>query len=229
MERMKRGYSTVAVLQLPKLATRVRFPLPAPLMVTFALSLCLGCAAVSPPPTPPSLPLQAIPPLHGSYYDVQPGETLWRIAHDFGVDVHAVVRANHLPRATTIHTGQRLFIPAPSVSTDRFLWPVRGRASRSNRAVSSGIEIRAPEGSFVRASRAGRVAVAARQVQGLGKTVILDHGDGYLSVYAGFDQLLVSPGLRVEQGNAIGRLGHAPLYFEIRYHTRLHDPLQLLP
>jgi septal ring factor EnvC (AmiA/AmiB activator) len=81
----------------------------------------------------------------------------------------------------------------------------------------------------VRASRTGRVAVAARHLQGLGPTVILDHGDGYVSVYAGLDQLLVSPGVRVEQGNPVGRLAGDPLYFEIRYQTRLSDPLRLLP
>ncbi len=225
-----RGRSTVVVLRPSKPSTRVRFPSPA--LTSLISSLCavsvsLGCAASV--PMAPVMPPQAIPPLRGSYYDVQPGETLWRIARDFGLDAQALARVNHLPDAAQVKVGQRLFIPAPAVATDRFLWPVRGQTSRLNRAAASGIEIRAPEGSVVRASRAGRVAVAARQVQGFGKTVVLDHGDGYLSIYAGLDQLLVAPGLRVEQGNPVGRLGRDPLYFEIRRHAQLHDPLRALP
>jgi murein DD-endopeptidase MepM/ murein hydrolase activator NlpD len=181
------------------------------------------------PISSPVAPPPSLPPLRGSYYQVQPRETLWRIAHDFGLDVHALARANRLLDPTHVKVGQQLFIPAPTVSSRRFLWPARGQTSRSARTPSSGIEIQAPEGSFVRASRAGRVAVAAQQVQALGQTVILDHGDGYVSVYAGLDQLLVGPGAQVEQGSSLGRLGRAPLYFEVRYHTRLSDPLRLLP
>jgi len=97
------------------------------------------------------------------------------------------------------------------------------------RSASPGLEIQAPEGSFVRASRSGRVAVASPHLSGWGATVILDHGDGYATVYAALDQLLVAPGGAVAQGNPIGRLGQQPLYFEIRYRTRPHEPLSLLP
>ena len=197
-------------------------------MVLGVLCACLGCAAAPPVALPISLS-HAIPTPRGSYYQVQPGETLWRIAHDFGLDVKTLARVNHLSDPRQVKVGQRLFIPAPAGASDRFLWPVRGRTSRPNREALSGIEIRALEGSVVRASRDGRIAAAARQVNGLGMTVVLDHGDGYLSIYAGLDQLLVTPGLRVEQGNPIGRLGRDPLYFEIRQHTQLHDPLRLLP
>jgi septal ring factor EnvC (AmiA/AmiB activator) len=73
------------------------------------------------------------------------------------------------------------------------------------------------------------VAVAAQQLVRQGKTVILDHGDGYLTIYCGLDQLLVSPGRQVRQGNPIGQLGQVPLYFEIRFGSRLLDPLRMLP
>ena len=189
-----------------------------------------GCAAA---PMESSLPPpQAIPLIQGSYYRVQPGESLWRIAHDFGVDVHTLARVNRLPSTTAVKVGQRLFIPMPSGAQDRFLWPARGRVTRlapRGSAMPTALEIDAPESSFVRASRSGRVAVAARQVQGFGPTVILDHGDGYASVYAGLSQVLVSPGVGVEQGNPIGRLGREPLYFEIRYNSRPRDPSSLLP
>ena len=128
--------------------------------------------------------------------------------------------------------GQTLFIPTPT-ETRRFLWPARGTLMRPRRTAGSignqGVEIRAGEGSLVRASRTGRVAVAARQVAGLGDTVILDHGDGYSTVYCGMAQVLVSPGAEIRQGNPVGRLGRAPLYFEIRQGTSPRDPLRALP
>jgi len=163
---------------------------------------------------------------------VQRGETLWRIARDFGIDAQELARANRISSPNHLKVGQRLFIPSPR-SAARFYWPARGNLPQGSAARSQagrkGVEIRAPQGSFVRASRTGRVAVAASRLNGWGKAVILDHGDGFLTVYAGMDQLLVSPGMAVEQGNPLGRLGQQPLYFEIRYGTHPNDPLRLLP
>ena len=176
-------------------------------------------------------PTQALQQVRGSYYVVQPGESLWGIAHDFGVELQALARVNRLPSVQTVHAGQRLFIPAPQ-QTDRFLWPARqpvGRGRNVGSAAAPTLEIRAPVGSVVRASRAGRVAVATRHLSGWGKTVMVDHGDGYVTVYAGLEQMLVSPGASVDQGNVVGRVGRHPLYFEIRQGVQQQDPLRLLP
>lgn len=121
--------------------------------------------------------------------------------------------------------GQQLFIPLPR-ETRNFLWPVRGT---SQRTTASAVEIMAPSGSLVRASRSGRVAVATRALSGLGKTVVVDHLDGYLTVYAGLDHLLVDPGAFLRQGIPVGSLGAGALHFEIRYGTSPRNPLTLLP
>ena len=162
---------------------------------------------------------------------MQRGETLWRIARDFGWDVQDLANANRIKDPERLTPGQLLFIPTPP-ETDRFIWPARGQLA-SVKGTSSestrGLDIKAPEGSFVRAARSGRVAVATRQLSGWGKTVILDHGDGYLTVYSGLGQLLVSPGTAVRQGNPIGRLGQESLHFEIRYGASPRNPWSLLP
>ena len=230
---MTRGYSTVVVHQLPKLATRVRFPLPArsfflPSAFRLLLTVLTGCAGA--PVASHVAPTQALPQIRGSSYVVQPGEGLWGIAHDFGIDVKTLAQVNRLP-GTTDHVGQRLFLPAPP-RTDRFLWPARqpsGRGRNIGSASAPTLEIRAPQGSFVRASRAGRVAVATRQLDGWGKTVLIDHGDGYVTVYGGLEQLLVSPGAVVDQGGVVGRVGQPPLCFEIRQGIQRRDPLRFLP
>lgn len=76
---------------------------------------------------------------------------------------------------------------------------------------------------------AGEVAYAA-DLRGYGNTVIIDHGNGYLSVYAGLNSLAVSPGARVSARQTLGTSGTMPageqgLYFEIRYRNRAMNPL----
>ncbi len=169
---------------------------------------------------------QALPSLQGSYHTVRRGETLWRIAHAYGLTPETLAAVNRLPSIKELAVGQRLFIPLPAES-GRFLWPVRGSLRRTGTA--RGIEIAAAPGSLIRAARTGRVAVSTRQLSGWGKTVILDHYDGYLSVYAGLSQLLVTPGSDVRQGMPVGSLGPGALHFEIRYGASPRDTLALLP
>jgi murein DD-endopeptidase MepM/ murein hydrolase activator NlpD len=195
------------------------------MMILVILLLALaGCGTAPMAQVPVSR--QAIPALQGSYHTVKRGETLWRIATSYGLDTRTLASANRLPSASNLKVGQQLFIPLPP-ETDRFVWPVRG--SLRTAGSSTGIEIDATAGSLVRASRSGTVAVAARDLSGLGKTVVLDHRDGHLSVYAGLDQILVAPGSAVRQGVPLGTMGSRSLYFEIRHGTTPKNTLSLLP
>lgn len=189
------------------------------------MTLIAGCATV--PPTAQVIPpTQAIPSLAGSYHVVQRGDTLWRIAHAYGLDAQRLASVNRLSRSSSLTVGQRLFIPLPTES-NRFLWPVRGSLRQSS--VSHGLEIAAPMGSLVRTSRTGRVAVATQDLSGWGKTVVVDHQDGYLTIYAGLEQILTVPGMLIRQGTPIGNLGARALHFEIRYGDRPRDTMALLP
>ena len=51
------------------------------------------------------------PPYCGSYYTVQCGDTLFRIAHRYGVSAWSIARANGLYNMNVIWAGQRLYIP----------------------------------------------------------------------------------------------------------------------
>jgi len=165
-----------------------------------------------------------LPTLLGSTHQVRPGETLWRIARSYGLEVATLAAANRLADTRHLDVGQKLFIPLPK-ETQQFLWPIRGTLGPSG----SGVDIAAPPGSLVRASRSGRVAVATHRLSGWGKAVILDHLDGYLTVYAGLDQLLAAPGVHLRQGVPLGSLGPRALHFEIRYGTAPKDAFALLP
>jgi murein DD-endopeptidase MepM/ murein hydrolase activator NlpD len=71
-------------------------------------------------------------------------------------------------------------------------------------------------------------------MRGYGKTVILDHGDGYSSLYAHNAKLLVRVGQHVDQGMPVALLGSTGnataehCHFEIRRNERRLDPLLFL-
>ena len=198
------------------------------LLVVLALALAAsGCETIPQvsSPTRASYPASPLPPLQGSYHHVRHGETLWRIARSYGLETGALASANRLAPTQTLQVGQKLFIPLPAESL-QFLWPVRGAISRSG---PDAIDILTDAGSLVRASRSGRVAVAAQRLSGWGRTVVVDHLDGYLTVYARLDQILVAPGAALRQGMPLGSTGAGALHFEIRFGSGSKNTLALLP
>ncbi|QKZ02624.1 MULTISPECIES: murein hydrolase activator EnvC family protein [Pseudomonas] len=118
-------------------------------------------------------------------------------------------------------------------------WPVDGRLlarfgeTRGDDARTKwdGVMISAPAGTQVRAVHGGRV-VFADWLRGAGLLVILDHGDGYLSLYGHNQSLLKGAGDVVKAGEAISTVGSSggqdtpALYFAIRQQGRPSDPAQ---
>lgn len=96
-----------------------------------------------------------------------------------------------------------------------------------------GIEIRTEEGSAIRAVMGGTIAYAD-WLKGYGLVMILDHGNGFFSLYAHASKLLAKVGDRVRSGQVIGETGDtgmtgdSTLYFELREGTEPVDPLAWL-
>jgi septal ring factor EnvC (AmiA/AmiB activator) len=96
-----------------------------------------------------------------------------------------------------------------------------------------GIEIRTVEGSAIHAVMAGTV-VYADWLKGYGLVIILDHANGFFSLYAHASKILTSVGAVVASGQAIGETGDTgmtgenTLYFELREGAEPVDPLQWL-
>lgn len=92
------------------------------------------------------------------------------------------------------------------------------------------------EGAPVYATRSGTVitAVTSYDPRGYGIYVIIDHGDGYSSLYAHMSARYVSTGDKITQGQMIGRVGDtgnsrgAHLHFEIRHYGQKQDPLRFV-
>ncbi len=184
----------------------------------------------------------------GIYHRVQRGETLWRISKIYNLDLDEIVRANRIPDATNIEVGQLIFIPDrqrpqrldTNYSGDDFIWPIRGRVIATfgqtfNNLINKGINIQPYNNPDVFAARGGRVIFSADNFASFGKTIIIDHSDGFMTVYARNAQVFIRPGDSVQKGALIAKAGSAArdkdiyLHFEIRKGRISQNPYFYLP
>lgn len=183
----------------------------------------------------------------GIYHKVNPGETVWRIAQTYGVSLEDIIRTNNIPDVAQVEENQLIFIPGVQavknvpVETDEnpqdFEWPIKGAIQTYFHQVKNGhrvqgIDIEAREGDLVKAARRGKV-VLADFLTGYGNTVIIDHQDGLMSVYARNGHMLVDVGSSVWKGMDIAHVGKEGrdvyLHFQIRKDQREQNPLYYLP
>jgi septal ring factor EnvC (AmiA/AmiB activator) len=140
--------------------------------------------------------------------------------------------------------GKNEALPSPTLADTAFAslkgklhLPVRGDivnkfgAAREDSGVSwKGLFIRAGEGSEVKAIASGTV-VFADWLRGFGNLVIVDHGDGFMSLYGNNQSVLKNVGDEVDPGDSIASVGNsggnaeAGLYFEMRHRSKPFDPL----
>jgi len=117
-------------------------------------------------------------------------------------------------------------------------WPTQGRVQdnfgkkrETGRKLTNGVLIQADEGQEVRAVSQGRVAYAD-WLRGYGMLLILDHGDGYMSLYGHNQAIYKELGEWVQAGEVIATVGksggenQSSLYFEIRHNGKPDNPLR---
>jgi murein DD-endopeptidase MepM/ murein hydrolase activator NlpD len=107
----------------------------------------------------------------------------------------------------------------PAESLDPWGWRYSQR--RSAWRLHTGVDLAAPQGTVVLASRAGRVLLV-ESISGYGTTVLLDHGEGWQTLYAHLHDAIVVSGAWLEQGQPLGTVGMTGsatgphLHFELR-------------
>jgi len=127
----------------------------------------------------------------------------------------------------------------PPVKMGRFFLPVSGGKVIKNFGISKdpvyqiqvfnpGIDIAASRGDNVYAAQDG-VVLLARSIRGYGKTILIDHGQDVVTMYAYLDSIQVNPGDMVRGGQTIGLAGETGLtnvpavHFEVRVGTNAQE------
>lgn len=192
-------------------------------------------------------------------HTVASGETLWRISQNYGVDVNVVARENGIEDETFVRTGQTLLIPKPvylkasakdesyvkTSTLDKvkgklldWLWPTKGvisspfgmRDGEPHRGLDIANEMSKP----IYAALDGKVIFAGPRGT-YGNAIIIDHSNGYKTLYAHSSKLLVKAGDVVTKGQEIAKIGSTGrstgphLHFEIRENDVHQNPLKFLP
>lgn len=122
-----------------------------------------------------------------------------------------------------------------------FVWPLEGPITSpfgerihplyGYRSFHTGVDIGAPYGSPIKSAGQGLVR-AAGWVRGYGLTVVVDHGKGWMTLYAHCSSLLAHEGQEVKAGDVIAREGSTGLstgphlHFEVRDNGKAVDPVQ---
>ncbi|MET0581915.1 MAG: peptidoglycan DD-metalloendopeptidase family protein [Pseudoxanthomonas sp.] len=150
-------------------------------------------------------------------------------------------RATASPRNAGDKAATAPRAPRPAVATAPALkvgglgWPLSGNllarfgGRMPDGRTSSGVLIGAPAGSTVTAVADGSV-VFSEWMTGYGLILIIDHGNGYMSLYAHNESLLRDAGDQVKRGDALAKVGTSggqgtpALYFELRRNGQPVDP-----
>ena len=197
-------------------------------------------------------------PLDGVLHVVKRGDTLSSIADKYSTDIEAIVQyaSNGMASAeATLPIGKEIVVPggtkpyvapvaggsstAYSVSrppgalagSGNFSWPTAGYVSQGYWRGHPAIDIAGWLGAPVTAADAGYVILAGGGWNsGYGNYAIVDHGNGFTTLYAHLSTIFVQPGATVSRGQQLGTMGNTGnstgphLHFEIRYNGVPYNP-----
>ena len=139
----------------------------------------------------------------------------------------------HPPTSSPLAHGVRGTLPWPADGKVVSFFGRQKHPTFNTYVQRKGIEIRTTEGSLIHAVMTGGV-VYADWLKGYGLVIILDHANGFFSLYAHASKLLAKVGERVAEGQPIGEtgdtgmIGENTLYFELREGAEPVDPLHWL-
>ncbi len=197
-------------------------------------------------------------PVDGIYHTVGAKDTLESIAKAYKAKSADIINysLNQIDlRNPTIVAGQKLIvpggkkeIPVPQVQiyrgpvpagaqrgTGRFVWPTSGYLTQGFKPLHRAIDIARALGTPIKASDTGYVVAAGWSNAGYGNYIVIDHGNGFQTLYAHLSRIFVKAGDVVGQGAIIGHMGNSGrstgphLHFEVRKGGGQLNPLSYLP
>ena len=213
-------------------------------------------------PLKPGMELKILP-VNGVRHQVQRGETIYTIAKKYGLENSQAQVIVDYPfneflndETFELATGQYLMIPdgimpqtqaAPRVqkvvltpdagtvtATGTFIWPASGGISQGYRFYHKAVDIASRGGGPILAADSGVVIGTGWDASGYGNRILVDHGNGYVTLYAHLSVIQVSAGQRVNRGDVIGQMGSTGrstgvhLHFEVRQGGVLLNPQSFL-
>ena len=123
------------------------------------------------------------------------------------------------------------------------LWPLEGRITdeygyrkdpfNGKRKFHTGLDIAADTGTPVKAAASGTVT-SVYNIYATGRTVEVDHGNGFVTLYGHCSKILVEPGQQVKKGEEIAKVGNTGrstgphLHLEIQLYGSAIDPMEYL-
>lgn len=148
------------------------------------------------------------------------------------------VSANEDTNTNSNASAQAQETNVPSRGSGQFSWPAVGGYVSSPMGARwgrqhNGIDIARPSNRSILAADSGVVKATGPQ-GGFGNRIVIDHGNGYQTLYAHLSSIQVSPGQKVGRGSTIGVMGSTGnstgvhLHFEVRKNGSLINPLSVL-
>jgi murein DD-endopeptidase MepM/ murein hydrolase activator NlpD len=199
-------------------------------------------------------------PLNGVLHVVKAGDTLSSLAAKYKVTTEAIAGykgnlLNDISAALVVGDevivpgGQKQIVaqqivtsyngPVPASAakgSGAFLWPTGGSITQKYWSGHAAIDIGSWTGAPVKAADGGYVVEAGRGwSSGYGNHVVIDHGNGFRTLYAHLNSIFVSPGESVSKGTQLGTVGNTGnstgphLHFEVLYQGVRRNPYSYLP
>lgn len=193
-----------------------------------------------------------IPSMDGLFYTVQNGNTLQGLSSKYNVTLEDLLDVNEL-ETSELSVGQVIFIPGAKLDSktlsqamgELFKNPLNVRYKLSSRfgpradpftgtrSNHTGIDMACPTGTPIMATASGTITYSGTSPV-FGYYVIINHGNGYQSLYGHMSKILVKKGQWVSQGTRIGLVGSTGystgphLHFTVYKNGKLVDPLTLI-
>lgn len=198
-------------------------------------------------------------PVSGVAHEVEGGDTVYSVAKKYQANSQAIIDFpfNDVGDDFQLRAGLILIVPdgappakpkpAPtqylakqqlditSLGTTQFIWPAVGQMAQYFSWYHPGLDISNLGGGPIYASDSGTVTTAGwPDNYGYGNRIVLDHGNGYTTLYAHLSAIYVSVGQKVGKGVVIGQMGSTGrstgthLHIEIRKEGAALNPLGIL-
>lgn len=193
-----------------------------------------------------------IPPVTGLVYKVKPGDTIYSIAKKFETSEQAIVdwpfNTFSDDETFALVAGQTLVVPdgvmpdavssttatrftniltpdaGAVTATGSFVWPAYGRITQGYRWYHPAVDIANHDGGPILAADSGTIVAIGWDSSGYGNRIIIDHGNGYKTLYAHMSAFSVQMGQHVARGAVIGQMGSTGRSTGTHLHFEIHAP-----